>query len=526
MLGSANDITTDVAGWLQTMNLPAPEKVADTWWKATRPRLENSGDWSGLYGNVGNTASSPDEHVRGPFGVLWYGEPGSKYMLDRHARSVSPLAVNGRLLVQGEEEVMGFDAYNGTFLWQRSIPGAVRSRVDVDGSNITATDDHMFVAAFDRVHQLDAQTGETIKEYVMPAREDGLARRWGYVAVDDGVLYGSAALPLKHEFGYIWNTLQRDGAWVPEDEVPDELKASFKKMVERMPKPTIDGFKRSGLNWAFTADFPGWLPDHKPTPINEKMMVSDALFAFDIDSGKPLWRRDSKDVPAISITIGGGLIHFIENNLEMAEREAAMKERETLIAEGIYEAHDEGKLKPEDHDVRRVLALDAKTGKEIWSKPVDVSGCGGNKLGTAYHDGQLLFFGHYSNHDQGPFVKGELAWRRITTMSSESGSFLWSKPLNYRRRPLIMGDTIYIEPRACSLLDGTIKEREHPITGESVDWEFLRPGHSCGIVTASPHSIFYRSFCAAIVNVEKDTGLQLFGEFGRDAGIILFPATA
>ncbi|MFT4639408.1 MAG: outer membrane protein assembly factor BamB [Verrucomicrobiales bacterium] len=500
------------ASWLATMNLPEAEKVAGgNWLKATRPRLENSGEWTGLYGNVGNTASSPDDHVRGPFGVLWYGEPGSKYMLDRHARSVSPLAVNGRLLVQGEEEVMGFDAYNGTFLWQRHIPGAVRSRVDVDGSNITATGDHMFVAAFDKVHQLNAQTGELIKEFDMPIREDGLARRWGYIAVDDGVLYGSAALPLKHEFGHIWNTLKRGDAWIPENEVPDDLKEAYKKIVERMPMPTLDGFKRSGFNWVYTADFPGWLPDHKPAPINEKMMVSDALFALDIDSGNLLWQRASRDVPAISITIGGGLIHFIENDLDIEERNEGMKQREDLIADGIYEAHDEGTLKPEDRDVRRVLALDAKTGKQVWSKPVDLSGCGGNKLGTAYHKGSLLFFGHYSNHDQGPFVKGDLAWRRITTMSSESGSFNWSKPLNYRRRPLIMGDTIYIEPRACSLLDGTIKEREHPITGDSVDWEFLRPGHSCGIVTASPHSIFYRSFCAAIVNVEKDTGLQLFG---------------
>ena len=506
MLESSNE------AWLQTMNFPEPEKIAGGHWvKAVRPRLENSGEWTGLYGNVGNTASSPDDHVRGPFGVLWYGEPGSKYMLDRHARSVSPLAVNGRLLVQGEEEVMGFDAYNGTFFWQRHIPGAVRSRVDVDGSNITAANDHMFVAAFDKVHQLDAQTGETVREYTMPTREDGLARRWGYIAVDDGVLYGSAALPLKHEFGYIWNTLKKGDSWIPESEVPEDLKAAYKKIVERMPKPTLEGFKRSGLNWVYTADFPGWMPDHKPTPINEKMMVSDALFAFDIESGSLLWQRASRDVPAISITIGGGLIHFIENDLDIEERNEGMKQREDLIADGFYEAHDEGALRPEDRDVRRVIALDAKTGKKVWSKPVDLSGCGGNKLGTAYHDGQLVFFGHYSNHDQGPFVKGDLAWRRITTMSSESGSFIWSKPLNYRRRPLIMGDTIYIEPRACSLLDGSIKEREHPITGDSVDWEFLRPGHSCGIVTASPHSIFYRSFCAAIVNVEKDTGLQLFG---------------
>jgi hypothetical protein len=96
-------------------------------------------------------------------------------------------------------------------------------------------------------------------------------------------------------------------------------------------------------------------------------------------------------------------------------------------------------------------------------------------------------------------------------MDTEGGNFHWSRPLNYRRRPLVMRDTIFIEPRACDLSTGNIKQRPHPVTGKPVTWEFLRPGHSCGIVTASPNSIFYRSFSAAIVNVERDSGLTLFG---------------
>jgi outer membrane protein assembly factor BamB len=482
--------------------------------KMTRPRLENSGDWSGLYGNVSNTGSSPDENVRGPFGVLWFGEPGSEYMLDRHARSVSPLSVNGRLLVQGMEVAMGFDAYNGTFLWRREIPGAVRARVDVDGSNITATDDAMFVAAFDKVHMLDAQTGETIREFQMPKRTDGMPRRWGYVAVNDGILYGSAAMPLKHEYGEIWRMWARDGKWISRDEVPDEFKEGFDKLVKIHPEPddaAYDYFKRAGIHWKYSTTFPGWMPDHKPSPVNEKIMVSDALFAFDTQTGQELWIHQGNSIPSITITLGDGRIFFVQDDLTEEEKKAALAERENLIKDGVYDPHKEGELKPEQRDLRRVMSLDARTGVVLWSTASDLSGCGGTKMGAAYEDGRLLFFGHYSNHDEGPFTKGDLAWRRITTVSASGGAVQWSKPLNYRRRPLIMGSKVYIEPRACSLATGEIINRLHPITGESVEWEFLRPGHSCGIVTASPHSIFYRSFSAAIVNVEKDTGLQLFG---------------
>ena len=43
------------------------------------------------------------------------------------------------------------------------------------------------------------------------------------------------------------------------------------------------------------------------------------------------------------------------------------------------------------------------------------------------------------------------------------------------------GDTIIIEPRACTVRTGEIVTRAHPVTGEQVPWEFLRPGHTCGI---------------------------------------------
>ena len=55
---------------------------------------------------------------------------------------------------------MGYDAYNGTKLWAKD-PRCVRVRVDVDGSNITANDDSVFVAVGDHVLHLHAQTGET-----------------------------------------------------------------------------------------------------------------------------------------------------------------------------------------------------------------------------------------------------------------------------------------------------------------------------------------------------------------------------
>ncbi|HIL71335.1 MAG TPA: hypothetical protein EYG38_15975, partial [Verrucomicrobia bacterium] len=508
-------------------DLSGQESWFKSWYQITRNQLIGSGSWKGLYGNAANTASTDDQLVKGPLGVLWFGEPGSEHMLERHSRTVGPLAVNGRLFVQGMELVQAYDGYNGTFLWERKIPGAVRVRVDVDGGNIYADDQSLFVAAYEKVFRLNAATGETIAEYEVPPTTDGRARRWAYISVVDGILFGSTAEPLKNQYGFVWNTMIENGAWKPESEIVEELRAAYVKMVTANPKPDAKAyqyFKRGGIHWRYMNKYPGWGPDHNPGPTDQTMIVSDSVFAFQVDSGKLIWQYDAPELPHISITIGDGNLYLIHGELSAEEKETATKERLQWIRDGVYFPHAEADLPVDKKDFRRLTALDAKSGETLWSQVMDVTGCGGNKLGSSYHDGKLLLFGHYSNHDQNVFVKGGLNWRRITVLAGSDGQCLWSKPLNYRRRPLVMGNRIYIEPRACSLDTGDIVMRDHPITGESVAWEFLRPGHSCGIVTAAPNGIFFRSYCAAIVNVEKDTGLQLFGAMRTGCWNNLLPA--
>lgn len=519
----------DMKAWLANTTLPDPEMISSegTWWKIVRGDLEGAGSWTGLYGNNSNTGSSKDELVRGALGVLWYGEPGSRDMPDRHARSVSPLALNGRLFVQGTEVVMGYDGYNGTQLWERRIPGAIRVRVDVDGSNLTAIDDRVYVAVHNQALQLDAQTGETLRTFDVPNAPSGEVRRWGYIGVIEDLLLGSAAKPLAHEFGYVWNALVESGEWKKEDQIPENLKSTLSALKETYPVPNrkaLDYFRRSRLEWDSMETFPGWAPDHAPSTTDDTMMISDAIFAFDPASGTVLWKHRGENIPNISISIGDGKLFLVEAEKDSALRTVALNARASMIQDGRYEPHEEGNLEADKRDIRRLVALDLKSGRIVWTKSVDFTGCGGNKLGTAFQDGKLLCFGHYSNHDEPVFVKGGLSWRRITVFDGNTGDVVWSKPLNYRRRPLIVGDTIYIEPRACDLSTGAIKMRAQPATGQSEEWEFLRPGHSCGIVTASPYTIFYRSYCAAFVDVEKDSGLTLFGAVRPGCWNNLIPA--
>ena len=101
---------------------------------------------------------------------------------------------------------------------------------------------------------------------------------------------------------------------------------------------------------------------------------------------------------------------------------------------------------------------------------------------------------------------------------------VWSRALNYRTRPVIVADKIILEPQACDLRTGEIIMRDHPITGKKVPWEFLRPGHTCGITAASAKGLFYRSACTAFYDLEQDNGVTIFGAYRPGCAISVIPA--
>jgi len=517
--GSPNEEEwTPLANALKTAGLGDVRlsKEEGLWVIGVRGRLEGAGAWTQLYAGPHNTACSNDMLAVAPFNTLWFGEPGPESMVERHARNTSPVAGNGRLYIQGEEVLTGIDAYNGTILWKRAIPGAVRVRVDVDGGNLTLRDDTLYVAAEDKCYQIEGQTGKVLRVYELPPASDGGPRRWGYLAAAGDVVLGSAAFPLKRDYAAIWKSLVKDTQWKDPADVPPEHAAALERLKAKYPVPDALAraeLQRSGELWHSVTDFPAWGSEKGPKDsVTTRMMVSDIVFA--IQPGKadsPLWVYRGQKIPQISITVGDGVVYFLDNGVTAEQKSAAISEKRSLIAKGSYEVGDEANAGKDIEDVRLLVALDLATGKKLWSKPIDLTGCGGDKVGTAYQDGLLAFFGHFSNHDKKLFADNSLRWRRITTIQAKTGDVIWSRPLNYLRRPVIVGDTIIIEPRACELRTGKILMRPHPISGEPVPWEFLRPGHSCSVTSASPNCIYYRSYCGAIYDLKRDAGVSLFG---------------
>jgi len=504
---------------------PAPEPVVSQengiWIKSVRGKLEGAGSWTHQYSNTQNTSCSDDKLVNYPFGVLWFGEPGPEKMVERHARAAAPVAMDGRLFVQGENVIMAYDSYNGIKLWERNIQGANRVRVGVDGGNLALSDKGIFVATNENCLLLDAATGKTLHNYKIPSSQNGESRRWGYIACSGKTLFGSAAMPLKQDYNQLWESITCTEG---EDKAQQtSISSFFSKQFDSKEKAKT-AFQRDGIKWHFITDFPAWDGGIvTQEPATDKLMYSDAIFAMDIETGKIKWIHRGKKIAHITISIGDGNMYFADNAVTLSQKQKAINERQKYSEQTIWEDYKE-KVKFKDTDVRLVVVLDAESGQKKWERPIDLSGCGGDAVASAYQNNILLFFGSIGLHDKWRFTAGELKWHRVTALSSEDGNMLWSRPLNYMVRPVVIDDTIIIEPRACDLRTGKIKTRIHPITGKTVPWEYYRPGHTCAVTSATETCLFYRSYNAAFYDLVGDRGLTYFGAIRPGCWINMIPA--
>lgn len=423
----------------------------------SRGKLPGVGQWSHQYGDPANTSMSRDYRVKGDLGVLWYGDPGPTKMINRHDAASAPLSTNGRMFIQSVDSVEAYDAYNGLFLWEYKNPGALRTGVfnNQDTSNFAASEDAVFIAVEDTCTMLDAATGKVISKFKAPQATDKIPRVWGYVAHWNGMLFGTS-------------TIRKD------------LQASLRRRGHLVENAT------------------------------------DSIFAVDPKTGKEIWRYRGKNVMHVTIAIGGNRVFFIDSSITPEQREELLREDKTALKKlGAEEAKKkEAELKA--LDVRLAVALDANTGKLLWSEAVDVTVCsgvgiGGGNFTLMYHDGHVVICGANANgHYWRQFLSGQFSQRRLVVLDAISGKKLWAKDANYRHRPIILEGEIYAEPWAFDLHTGAEKKRLHPVTGEETVWQFSRPGHHCGPLTATPTMLFFRSGFTGYYDLEKDSGTTHF----------------
>lgn len=252
---------------------------------------------------------------------------------------------------------------------------------------------------------------------------------------------------------------------------------------------------------------------------------SDRLFAIDVATKKTKWVYEGVRIPHNAIAIDDGRVLLLSANVTPEQRETALTEQREIIKTLPAAQQATATAALSKADVRLVVALDAETGRELWSRPLDVTFSGSQNLSMMLHDGVLAIFGVYlDGHYWRQFFAGEFDSRRITTLSAADGKLLWSKPVGYRVRPLIIGDTLHTEPWAFDLKTGEPRTRVHPITGETGPWQFARPGHHCGLPIGSPNALYFRSLNLGYYDLNNDYGTMHFGGQRPGCWINFIPA--
>ncbi len=427
------------------------------WQLLRRGKLPGAGNWSHQYGNVANTSYSDDHRIRDGLGVLWYGDPGPSAMINRHEAAGAPLSTNGRMFIQGTDRLMAYDAYNGTFLWDYENPGAIRTGVfnNRETHNLAASDDALYVAINNQCIALDAATGTVSATYQTPESPDGVQRAWAYLAYDDGQLFGTST-------------------------IREELE-------QRM--------RRRGLT---------------------VKSQTDAVFAVDTETGERMWTYRGSNILHTTIAIGPERIYFIDSSITPEERQQLYLKDKSDLKALTGEAAEQAEAEMKNYDVRLAVALDRRSGEKLWEKPVNVTdttnvSAGGGSLTLMVADGHVVLCGANANgHYWKQFLSGQFDRRKLLVLDAADGTELWSKNANYMNRPAVVGNEIYAEPWAFNLHTGEPKTRPHPLTGADSQWRFSRPGHHCGVITATPNMMFFRSGFIGYYDLYEDSGTRHF----------------
>ncbi len=276
----------------------------------TRKIPEDQGTWTHQYG-MGDNSSFGGEDLWGTtssddFEIQWMGRPGPRFQTDRTGRKPSPLAVNGKLFVQGNQRIVALNAYNGTILWSKDIPGMLRMNVNHDCSNWVADDKNIYIIVKDKLLELDQNTGRIIKEIAVPAK-DRMRSDWGYIGTVDGLVLTSESPKGSHFTdyygGYGWYDAVKGPAT---DKVMSTKLITFRPGSDKPVWTYSNGSSKIINPTIITYEGKVYFVESASAKLSEKSRGGPEIFnkiylvSLNAKDGSLNWRKRIKNVPGIT----------------------------------------------------------------------------------------------------------------------------------------------------------------------------------------------------------------------------------
>jgi len=314
----------EVDRWLTTADIPKAERQEiDIGVRIERGSLPGAGAWTHQYADAGKSGASPDQLVRLPLKVLWFGSVGPADIVSRHYRAPVPLAIDGHMYVAGIDYLHAVDAYNGRIIWERKLPGVGRWPSAYRGGCMAVDDNALYALHDAKCLRLNRNTGKTLFTYKPPnaSGETGGELTWEYLAVTGDAVVGTIGQPnirrswwsmahpanrllfvLDKETGQVrWTyesksaidsnaiAIQGDRLYLIDGLAPADVFPRFRRGVKSAPK------RKPGTKEKSVFSLPG--ASHVRT-----------LKALDLQSGKQLWATPNIGARQNSLYAANGVI--------------------------------------------------------------------------------------------------------------------------------------------------------------------------------------------------------------------------
>jgi outer membrane protein assembly factor BamB len=416
--------------------------------------LLGAGSWTHQYADAANSVVSQDALVKSPLGVLWFGGPSNDRVLPRHGHGPSPQVAGGRLVIEGADMLRCVDVYTGRLLWERDLPGLGRyydttahfAGAGEVGSNYVTMPDAIYVVYGSLLLELEATTGQTRRLFSL--RDGGRV----VAATDDAVLAAGKATSAAPSWGFLCADGDRLLATTGPVRVADETTS------ENEPQ-------RASLTDA--------LSPSRYAPASRRLVV------FDRRTGQRLWSRDAAlSFRHNSVVLAGDRVYCID---AMSDAQLQVLRRRGIEPSG----------QP------RLLALDAATGKEVWSTGENVFGTFLNY--SAQYDVLLQAGSAYRDRARDEAKAGMAAYR------GRDGALLWQDLKKPHGGPcLLWGDKI--------ITNGGGGYQLELLTGKDTGWTYERM-YGCNTAIGSRHLLTFRSGAAGFCDLTGDSGTGNLGGF-------------
>ena len=445
-------------------------------------KLPGSADWTHQYGDVANRVFSPDLTVKAPLGLLWFGGPSHIDVLPRHGHGPPQQVVGGRLFIQGIKGIAKQDTY----------PGIMSAR--------------------------DVYTGRTLWRREFPELDtSGMYYSHTYNPDPNDRTYNQTHIPGANELGTNFVATQEHVYLVHGAECL-VLHASTGKTLKRIELPKLGYETRP--NWGYIGVYGDLLiagagplgvtkvkveveGKAEEVPVlraNDRFGAgSKHLVVIDRHSGEALWTRKANyNFRHNCIVAGNGKVYCVDG--------MSGKRLEYLKRRGH-----------EPSEAPQITALDARTGKELWSSGENVFG---TWLGYSGEFDTLLEAGSRA----GDRARDEVG-HGMAAYRAADGAVLWRIDATYSGPPILRHDMVITQTgggntsarpaNVYSLRTGQVVTRVHPMTGQTVPWNWVR-FKGCNTAIASEHLMTFR--CASAAFVDFTTGQGTFSIGGFKSG--------